>query len=128
MTDRSVTDEHIHEARSAEEYSPSGGVVRSRGGKEGIQGGADAGETTGRAGSEWQDHLPIERGGKSAFRWVGDLTLLITGIGTVVVNLVAVGFGMGVWLKQWQGWSPAVVTGLMTAGGLSILGWGLFRD
>jgi hypothetical protein len=128
MTDRSVTDEHVHEARSAEGYPPSGAVMRSRGRKETIQGGADAGETTGGAGSEWQDHLPMERGGKSAFRWVGDLILLITGIGTAMANLLAAGFGMGVWLKQWHRWSPAVVTGLMAAGGLSILGWGLFRD
>jgi len=126
MTEHSLTDEHVHETHPTEEHSPSGTATRVRR-EEGIQGGGRVGETSGRAGSGWQDHLPIESGGKSTFRWAGDLTLLITGIGAAIANLVAAGIGLGVWLRQWQGWSPAVVTGLITAGGVTILGWGLFR-
>lgn len=59
---------------------------------------------------------------------IGDLILLAMGIGSVVVTSIAAGIGCGMWLAKWQGWDPAVVTGLITTGGSAMLGWGIFRE
>lgn len=78
--------------------------------------------------SEWRDKVLLDSPETSRRKRIGDLIWLAMGLGSIVVTMIAAGIGCGMWLEKWLGWSSVVVTALVTAGGLAILGWGIFRE
>lgn len=76
---------------------------------------------------EWRDKIPLDSTENSRGKLIGDLLWFAIGIGCIAVTMIAAGIGCGTWLAKWQGWDPTVISSLITGGGLTLLGWGIFR-